>query len=64
MPPDILPKVFKKYVYDFFVMFHCQSHLKDFVNYENTKHPNIKFTSEFEENDSFFLDVKITCRNN
>ena len=64
MPPDILPKVFKKYVYDFFVMFLCQSHLKDFVNYDNTKHPNIKFTSEFEENDSFFLDVKITCRNN
>ena len=31
----------------------------------NTKHPNIKFTSEFEENDSFsFLDVKITCSNN
>ena len=46
-------------------MFLCQSHLKDFVNYMNTKHPNIKFTSEFEENDSFsFLDVKITRRNN
>ena len=31
----------------------------------NTKYPNIKFTSEFEENDSFsFLDVKITSRNN
>ena len=64
-PPDILPKVFKRYVDDIFVMFLCQSHLKDFVNYMNTKHPNIKFTSEFEENDSFsFLDVKITRRNN
>ena len=31
----------------------------------NTKHSNIKFTSKFEENDSFsFLDVKITRRNN
>ena len=31
----------------------------------NPKHPNIKFTSEFEKNDSFsFLDVKITCINN
>ena len=31
----------------------------------NTKHPNIKFTSEFEENDSFsFLDVKITRTKN
>ena len=38
---------------------------KDFVNYMNAKHPNIIFTLEFKENDSFsFLDVKITCRNN
>ena len=30
----------------------------------NTEHPNIKFTSEFEENDSFsFLDAKIIGRN-
>ena len=30
-----------------------------------TKHPNIKFISVFEENESFsFLDVKITPRNN
>ena len=46
-------------------MFLCQSHLKAFVNYMNTKHPNNKFTLEFKENDSFsFLDVKITRRNN
>ena len=63
--PDILPEVFKRYVVDIFVTFLLQSHLKGFVNYMSTKHPNIKFTSEFEENDSFsFLDVKITCRNN
>ena len=65
MPPDFLPKVFKRYVDDIFVMFLCQSHLKDFVNYMNTKHLNIKFTSEFEQNDFFsFLDVKITRSNN
>ena len=63
--PDILPKVFKRYVNDIIVMFVCQTYLNDFVNYMNTKHPNIKFTSEFEKNDSFsFLDVKITCSNN
>ena len=46
-------------------MFLCQSHLKDFVNYMNTKHPNIKFSSEFEQNNFFsFLDVKITRRSN
>ena len=60
-PPDILPKVFKRYVDYMFVMFLCQLHLKDFVNYMNTTHPNIKFTSEFEENYSFsFLEFKIT----
>ena len=64
-PPNFLPKVSKRYVNDIFVMFLCQSHLKDFVNYMNTKHPNIKFTSEFEQNDFFsFLDVKITRSNN
>ena len=64
-PPDFLPKVFKRYVDDIFVMFLCQSHLKNFVNYMNTKHPNSKFTSEFEQNDFFsFLDAKITLSNN
>ena len=62
---DILPKVFKKYVDDIFVMLLCQSYLNNFVNYNNTKHPNIKFTSKFERNDSFsFLDAKITRNNN
>ena len=42
----------------------CQSHLNDFVNYMDTEHPNIKFTSEFERNDSLsFLDVKIARSN-
>ena len=62
---DILRKVFKRYVDEIFVMFLCQSHLKDFVNYTNTKHPSIKFSSEFEENGSFsLLDVKITRKSN
>ena len=62
---DFLLKNFKIYVDDIFVIFLWQSHLKDFANYMNTKHPNIKFASEFEENDSFsFLVVKITRSNN
>ena len=64
-PPDILPKVFKRYVADIFVMFLCQSHSQNFVICINTKHPNIKCTSEFQKNYSFsFLDVKITLSNN
>ena len=54
-PPDFLPKVFKRYVDDTFVMFLCQSHLKDFVNYMNTKYPNTKFISEFEQNDFSYM---------
>ena len=46
-------------------MFLCQSHLTDFVNYMNTNHSNIKFTSECEKNGFFFfLDVKISRSNN
>ena len=64
-PPDILLKVFKRYVDDIFLMFLCQSHLSDFLNQMNTKHRNFKFTSEFERNDPFsILDVKITRSNN
>ena len=38
--------------------------MKTFVEYMNTKYPNIKFTFEHEHNNSFsFLDVKI-CREN
>ena len=40
-PPDILPKVYKRYIDDIFVMLLCQSHSKKFVNYMNTKHANI-----------------------
>ena len=62
--PDILPKLFKRYVGDTFVIFPCQSHLNDFVNCLKTKHANIKFTSELQKNGSFsFLDLKITRSN-
>ena len=38
--------------------------MKKFVEYMNTKHPNIKFTFEHEHNNSFlFLEVK-PCREN
>ena len=46
-------------------MFLCQSHSQIFVIYMNAKQPNFKFTSDFQENYSFFfLDVKITLSNN
>ena len=61
---DVLPQFFKTYV-DTFTMFLCQSHLNNFGNNMNIKHPNTKFTSTFEKNDSFsFLDTKITRSKN
>lgn len=62
---DIIPKVFREFDANIFVIYICQSRLNDFVNYRNTKYSKIKFTSEFCKNESFLiLDVKTTCRNN
>ena len=62
--PNILSEVFERYVDDSLAALLCQSHLNDFVNYINTKQPNIKYTTELQKNNSFsFLDVKITRSN-
>ena len=48
-----------------FVTFNSHEQLKKYLEYMNTKHPNIKFTFEHEHNNSFlFLDVEICCENN
>ena len=41
-------------------MFRSRDHVKKFVDYMNTKHSNIRFTFEIEDQNSFsFLDIKI-----
>ena len=41
-------------------MFESRDHVKKFVDYMNTKHSNIRFTFEIEDQNSFpFLDTKI-----
>ena len=59
--------IFKPYshtIYDIFVLFRSPHHLEKFNEYLNTKHTNIKFTSEKEVNGSLpFLDVLIISRN-
>ena len=63
-PQDFCPNTYRRYVDDIFVTFNSYEQLKKFVECMNTKHPNIKFTFEHEDNNSFlFLDVKI-CREN
>ena len=62
-PQDFCPNIYRRYVDDIFVTFKSYEQLKKF-EYMNTKHANIKFTFEYEHNNSFsFLDVKI-CREN
>ena len=64
-PKDFSPNIFRRNVDDIFVTFISPEQLKKFVEYMNTKHPNIKFPFEHEYNDTFsFLDVKISRENN
>ena len=60
-PDEFKPVYYKRYVDDIFVLFQSPHHLEKFNEYLNTKHANIKFTSEKEVNGSLpFLDVLIS----
>ena len=60
-PIQFRPKYYKRYVDDVFLMFESSSQVKKFLRYMNSRHANIKFTVEEEENDSIsFLDIAIT----
>ena len=57
---EFKPKLYKRYLDDIFVMFQFRNHVRKFVGYMNTKHRNIRFTFEIENQNSFsFLDMKI-----
>ena len=60
-PDEFKPVYYKRYVDDIFVLFWSPHHLEKFNEYLNTKHVNIKFTSEKEVNRSLpFLNVLIS----
>ena len=43
------------------MLFRSYDHIEKFRAYLNCQHPNLKFTSEIEENNyMYFLDIKIT----
>ena len=64
-PPEFKPVVYRRYVDDIFVLFKSKDHLLLFTKHLNTRHKNLKFTFDLEQNNSFsFLDVKITHRSN
>ena len=49
----------------FFVLFRKEEHLELFLNYFNSSHENIKFTSEKETNNKLcFLDIEISRHKN
>ena len=64
-PYEFKPVIYKRYIDDTFLLFRPKDHIEKFRGYLNCQHPNIKFTSEIEENNSIsFLDIKISRVNN
>ena len=60
-PDEFKPAYYRRYVDDIFVLFRSPDHLEKFKNYLNSKHRNIRFTCEKEQNNSMpFLDILIT----
>ena len=59
-PIEFKSKLYKSYIDHIFVVFQSRDHIKKFVDCMNTKHLNIHFTFEIEDQNSFsFLDIKI-----
>ena len=64
-PVEFKPVIYRRFVDDIFLLFRSKEHIEKFYLYLNCQHPNIRFTSEIEENNSIsFLDIKINRHNN
>ena len=60
-PVQFKPQLYRRYVDDIFLLFDKRDHVKKFLRYMNSRHKNMKFTYEEEQNDILpFLDIKIT----
>ena len=61
---DFKPSYYPRYVDNCFLLYRSPNHIPLFLDFPNHQHPNIKFTSEIESNNTLpFLDVKITRSN-
>ena len=59
-PSDFKPVFYKRYVDDMFLLFNSLDQVDSFKAYMNTRHTNMKFTSELEvDNVLPFLDIKV-----
>ena len=47
-PLEFKPLFFRRYIDDCFVVFRSRNHVRPFLDYLNSQHPNITFTSELE----------------
>ena len=64
-PIDFKPVWYRRYVDDTFLLFKKEEHVDAFLDFLNTRHRNIKFTVEKENNCVLsFLDVNVTRKNN
>ena len=64
-PDDIKPIKYRRYVDDIFVLCRDRDHHRRFMEYMNSKHTNIAFTEEVEDNNSLpFLDVFVSRTEN
>ena len=63
-PIEFKPRLYRRYIDDVFILFRNHDHVKLFLDYLNSKHPNIKFTCEIENKQQLsYLDVLISRRN-
>ena len=64
-PVEFKPVIYRSFADDTFLLFRSKEHTEKSRLYLNCQHPNIKFTSEIDENNSIsFLDIKINRDNN
>ena len=53
------PIAYRRYVNDIFVLFSSKKRAQSFVDYMHKQHRCIKFTSETEQNNTFFFLILI-----
>ena len=59
-PSEFKQIKYNRYVDDCFLIFKSKEHATKFLDYLNSKHKNISFTSEYENNNQLpFLDILI-----
>ena len=64
-PCSIKPTLYRRYVDDTFMLFSSKSQVNAFLQYMNSRHPSIKFTSDEEKDQQLpFLDVLVTRNHN